>query len=70
MITVDELSDAFYAASSTFDVAQRGDTDAFSRAIELQGIFDEMMMAFKSENPDTVIFIDVINKSVSITQDE
>ncbi|WP_193133732.1 hypothetical protein [Klebsiella grimontii] len=66
MITIEELSDAFYAASSAFNVAQHGDTDEFSRAIEMQDAFDEMLAKFQTENPDVPIFIDVINKTITL----
>lgn len=70
MITIEELNDAFYAASSAFDVAQHGDADEFSHAIEMQDVFDEMLTKFRTENPDVPIFIDVINKTIAIPTEE
>lgn len=65
MITIDDLNEAFYAASCVFDTAQQGDFGALSKAIELQNLFDEKLTEFKTQNPDVQIFIDVINKTIT-----
>ncbi|MFP8421415.1 hypothetical protein ACLH2P_18290 [Klebsiella michiganensis] len=70
MITIEDLNSALYSASSAFDVALHGDNDAFSLAVELQKGFDEILTEYKEANPAQLLFIDVINKKVSITQDE
>lgn len=70
MITIGELSQAYYQAASAFESAQSGDVDSLVRAINLQNTFDEMMADFQKDNPELLLFIDSINKAVTIREPE
>lgn len=66
MITIEELSDAYYRAASAFEAAKVGGEVTLADAIELQDAYETMLETFKSENPEASLFIDVINKAVSL----
>ena len=65
-ITIDDLNDLYYSTSSLFERIQSGDYESLRDAIDMQSSLDLTLSRFKTENPDTLIFIDVINKSIKV----